>query len=1027
MDANPILEAFGNAKTVRNNNSSRFGKFTELHFKVSSEKVAELSGASIETYLLEKSRLVSQQKTERSFHIFYQLLAGKPAGVAFSKANAGDYSYLSRGGCVAIDGVDDSNEFSDMSRALTGLGVDSSEQTAIWSVLLSLLELGDITFEKTSKPDDAARLDAPGLAALGRAAAMLGLSADAVQAAMLNRVMAVGGGERITIALKTAEAGEARDSLAKYIYGELFNWLVTRVNASVPGTGADKFIGILDISGFEIFDANSFEQFCINFANEKIQQYFDLQILQQEQEIYELEGLRYRKVEYKDNQPLIDLVESKRVGVFALLDEACLVPRSSDATFSVNVHGAHSSNQYLSKPKVGKAVKKRLMDSEAFVINHFAGEVVYETKHFLAKNNDTIHDELINILADSSTKFVSSLFAKEVDEDTTYGPSGGRFKSVSKQFNTQLQSLMAKLNVTTSHFIRCIKPNAEQKPRKFDPNSVMTQLRYSGMCAALQLMQAGFPTRISFLELKSLYSPKMPAMLARLNPITFCEALLVALDLNGGSDFQMGLTKVFFRPGKLALLDQLTSATPENVDAIVRKVRKWLARKRFLQAAQAVRSTHRLMKAIEGMRAFRRIRKAANVMVRIVRVFKPMVVRIRRKLYSDEVLAKRRAEEEARKKKEEEEKARKEAEEEARRKAEEERLRLAEEERRRKIAEEKQRQEEERRALEATVAALQSETAQLAAQAEQERATSADKAEADRQALAALQTRLESERAAAEERIAALTAAAEGDKGALMTDMQRVVAEKTAAEVMIGDLTESSRAKASELEALTARYSDQQAALQAAEGKAAGLEANLAATTATLATRDAELEEKGKENLELTSVVENMTALASRLKTQLDESERTGDGLAEMLRNEQHAREDDTQLHSNKLAELAAAAADLAAVNEAKIGGLKSDKVALEARIEKAETRNKEHERREAALEQQLAEGDDARKELDATLADTSKKLGGVAAKKESLETEKVAIIQFYYPLCAVIFYFCVAPSSCCIGLTVDGFHRQMH
>lgn len=284
----------------------------------------------------------------------------------------------------------------------------------------------------------------------------------------------------------------------------------------------------------------------------RIQQYFNSQILQQEQEIYELEGLRFRKVEYEDNQPVIDVAEDKKTGVFALLDEACLMPRSSDQTFTTTVHSKHFGSKFLAAPVNRRGVKKRLLEDEAFVVLHFAGEVTYETARFLDKNNDTIHDELLAVLSGSKNPFVRELVPVTEAEECLYGPSGGRFKSVSANFNGQLQKLMEVLRKTTSHFIRCIKPNEQQQPMLLEPSNVMTQLRYSGMCAALVLMQAGFPTRVSFQDLYDRYKPHMPRQLLKLKPITFCEAILVALDLDGGRDFQMGLTKVFFRPGKLA-------------------------------------------------------------------------------------------------------------------------------------------------------------------------------------------------------------------------------------------------------------------------------------------------------------------------------------------------------------------------------------------------------------------------------------------------------------------------------------------
>ena len=459
-----------------------------------------------------------------------------------------------------------------------------------------------------------------------------------------------------------------------------------------------RTIGILDISGFEIFELNSFEQLCINHANEKIQQYFNGQILRQEQEIYEMEGLRFRRVEYMDNQDIIDLVEERRMGILSLLNEECVMPKATDKTFSIKVHTIHAGNEFLAKPKHAKK-KKRLNDDEAFVLKHFAGEVVYETARFLDKNNDTIHDDLTSLLTRSSVPFVAALFPRQDDDESTYGATGGRFKSISSKFLQQLGSLMSRLSRTTSHFIRCIKPNSMQQPGVFAPAEVLVQLRYSGMCAALLLMQAGFPTRISFEDLYQRYAPRMPAVLAKLKPMVFSEALLVALDLNGGRDFQMGLTKIFFRPGKLAFMDELTSSAGDSHDAIVRKVRKWLAHKRFYGAGYAVVAIHRLGYNIRNIRALHRMRRFARFVVRVARVWLGLLRRVRSRLYSEEVLRQRREEEERRRHAEEEERRRREEEETRRRMEEEEARRRVEEEARRKREEQRRKEEEARLAI----------------------------------------------------------------------------------------------------------------------------------------------------------------------------------------------------------------------------------------------------------------------------------------------------------------------------------------
>jgi len=336
--------------------------------------------------------------------------------------------------------------------------------------------------------------------------------------------------------------------------------------------------------------------------------------------------------------------------------------------------------------------------------------VIYETKNFLMKNDGSLHADLEQILKVSKIKFFSSMFTAndgQDEEETKYGQTGGRFKSVGGKFQSQLTNLMTILGKTTSHFIRCIKPNGKQKPDLFVSPEVMTQLRYSGMCTALILMQAGFPTRISFEDLYERYSAKMPPAIARLKPITFCEALLVALDLNGGKDFQMGLTKVFFRSGKLQFLDDLMSDSTDAITAVVGKVKKWLARKRFHAAIWAVVSINRFGKLIDKVRLVRRFRRAVRFHVRGIRIWVACLNGVRKRIYSEAILAKKREEEERRKEAERlaEQQRR---EEEERRKREEEEARLkAEEEARRKAEEIKRKEEEARKALENKMKELQ--------------------------------------------------------------------------------------------------------------------------------------------------------------------------------------------------------------------------------------------------------------------------------------------------------------------------------
>ena len=879
LDANPILEAFGNAKTLRNDNSSRFGKFTALHFKDDGENVVSLVGASIETYLLEKSRLLARQPGERGFHAFYQLLSGL-RGIAPNIKAATAYSYLNAGGGVShVDGLNDGVEFVVVAEAMSRLGMTNVEIASVWECLFALLELGNVAFESAdgSTHSDAAKMTTAGKASLDAVAAHLSIEAAVMTARFSNREMKVRG-DTIMKPLSAVEAVYARDAFAKYTYGQLFSWLVARVNMSVPGEDAARFIGILDISGFEIFYKNSFEQFCINYANERIQQYFNQSLLQQEQETYELEGLRFRKVEYEDNQDIIDLIDGGRYSIFSLIDEACLMPRATDKTFSEKVHTVHEREEALMVPKFSKAGGKRLKEDEAFVLRHFAGDVTYEADGFLDKNNDTIHDSLLEVLSESSSTFVTELRPNESDNedesDAKFGPQGGRFKSVSARFSAQLKELMTTLNSTNSHFIRCIKPNQEQKPQVLDRHGVMTQLRYSGMCAALLLMQAGFPTRISFDDLYKQYAPKMPRTLQNLKPQMFCEALLVALDLHGGRDFQVGLTKVFFRPGKLGLIDELTTGTGQGVAAIIKKVRHWVARRRWYSVIHAVKALCHVENLVKGFRSLCEFRRAANIMLYITRGTKHWIRMVRERIYSEGEMKKKKEAEALRKKKQDEERAQLAADAEAKRLAEVERLQVEEEAKRAKIAEEKRRVEEERSALQQRIDQLAESNATEHSFFQEE----ADKHDATRAQLAAEEAAL----AAVKLQLAAseVATAAEVEKvGELKQELEagKALLEQTKAE------HEAAAAAAIEREEMLTAASQERAAkaeITATTRQATAIkvvEAAAAAQVAQLEAQIAVLEdklEKETHELEIAGVaIEKLREQAKGLEAKVAETQ----------------------------------------------------------------------------------------------------------------------------------------------------------
>uniref|UniRef100_A0A674GL05 Unconventional myosin-VI n=1 Tax=Taeniopygia guttata TaxID=59729 RepID=A0A674GL05_TAEGU len=606
VEANPLLEAFGNAKTVRNNNSSRFGKFVEIHFNEKNSVV----GGFVSHYLLEKSRICVQGKEERNYHIFYRLCAGAPEDIRekLYLSSPDNFRYLNRGctrffanketdkqilqnrkspeylkeGSLKDPLLDDHGDFNRMCTAMKKIGLDDEEKLDLFRVVAGVLHLGNIDFEEAGSTSGGCTPRARSQAALERCAALLGLDEEDLRGSLTSRVMltTAGGakGTVIKVPLKVEQANNARDALAKTVYSHLFDHVVKRVNQCFPFETSSFFIGVLDIAGFEYFEHNSFEQFCINYCNEKLQQFFNERILKEEQELYQKEGLGVNEVRYVDNQDCIDLIEAKLVGVLDILDEENRLPQPSDQHFTSVVHQKHKDHFRLSIPRKSKlAVHRNIRDDEGFIIRHFAGAVCYETMQFVEKNNDALHMSLQSLICESKDKFVRQLFETNTNNNKDPKQKAGKlsFISVGNKFKTQLNLLLEKLHSTGSSFIRCIKPNLKMTSHHFEGGQILSQLQCSGMVSVLDLMQGGFPSRASFHELYNMYKKYLPEKLARLDPRLFCKALFKALGLNE-NDYKFGLTKVFFRPGKFAEFDQIMKSDPDHLAELVKRVNRWL-------------------------------------------------------------------------------------------------------------------------------------------------------------------------------------------------------------------------------------------------------------------------------------------------------------------------------------------------------------------------------------------------------------------------------------------------------------------
>lgn len=606
VEANPLLEAFGNAKTVRNNNSSRFGKFVEIHFNEKSSVV----GGFVSHYLLEKSRICVQGKEERNYHIFYRLCAGASEDIRerLHLSSPDNFRYLNRGctryfanketdkqilqnrktpehlkaGSLKDPLLDDHGDFIRMCTAMKKIGLDDEEKLDLFRVVAGVLHLGNIDFEEAGSTSGGCNLKNKSAQSLEYCAELLGLDQDDLRVSLTTRVMltTAGGtkGTVIKVPLKVEQANNARDALAKTVYSHLFDHVVNRVNQCFPFETSSYFIGVLDIAGFEYFEHNSFEQFCINYCNEKLQQFFNERILKEEQELYQKEGLGVNEVHYVDNQDCIDLIEAKLVGILDILDEENRLPQPSDQHFTSAVHRKHKDHFRLSIPRKSKlAVHRNIRDDEGFIIRHFAGAVCYETTQFVEKNNDALHMSLESLICESRDKFVRELFESSTNNNKDTKQKAGKlsFISVGNKFKTQLNLLLDKLRSTGASFIRCIKPNLKMTSHDFEGAQILSQLQCSGMVSVLDLMQGGFPSRASFHELYNMYKKYMPDKLARLDPRLFCKALFKALGLNE-VDYKFGLTKVFFRPGKFAEFDQIMKSDPYHLAELVKRVNHWL-------------------------------------------------------------------------------------------------------------------------------------------------------------------------------------------------------------------------------------------------------------------------------------------------------------------------------------------------------------------------------------------------------------------------------------------------------------------
>ncbi|CAN4102059.1 unnamed protein product [Withania somnifera] len=594
LESNPVLEAFGNAKTVRNNNSSRFGKFVEIQF----DQRGRISGAAVRTYLLERSRVCQVSDPERNYHCFYMLCAAPTKDIQRYKLdNPRSFHYLNQSNCYQLDGVDDSKEYLATRRAMDVVGISLEEQDAIFRVVAAILHLGNIEFTKGKEMDSSAPKDEKSRFHLRTAAELFMCDMKALEDSLCKRVI-VTRGETITKWLDPEAAAISRDALAKVVYSRLFDWLVDKINNSIgQDPNSKSLIGVLDIYGFESFKTNSFEQFCINLTNEKLQQHFNQHVFKMEQEEYTKEEIDWSYIEFIDNQDILDLIEKKPGGIIALLDEACMFPRSTHETFAHKLYQTFQNHKRFRKPKLARS---------DFTICHYAGDVTYQTELFLDKNKDYVVAEHQALLRASKCSFASGLFPKSVEESSKQS----KFSSIGSSFKQQLQSLLETLSSTEPHYIRCVKPNNLLKPSIFENHNVLQQLCCGGVMEAIRISCAGYPTRRPFYEFLDRFGILSPEVLdGSMDEVTACTRLLEKVGLQG---YQIGKTKVFLRAGQMAELDsRRTEVLGRSASIIQRKVRSHMARRNFTLLRQLAIRMQSMCRGELARRVYEGLRREA--------------------------------------------------------------------------------------------------------------------------------------------------------------------------------------------------------------------------------------------------------------------------------------------------------------------------------------------------------------------------------------------------------------------------------
>lgn len=649
LQSNPLLEAFGNAKTIRNDNSSRFGKFIKIFYRDD----GTISGATTSHFLLEKSRIVGCADSERNYHIFYQICAGMSPDEkkALKLKNAVDYYYLNQGNCIQVPEINDKKDYKELVEAMGTVGIAPDIQKTIFTLVACVLHLGNMEFTENAKLE--AQIAKP--EAVNDLAELMMVAPAELEFALTKRTMSAGArGSVAEISLSAVEANKSRNGLAKDIFSKIFDWLVSQINNSTKQISQDssgnsvsgmpsvsKFIGILDIFGFESLQFNSFEQLCINYTNEMLQQQFNQHVFVYEQEVYVEEGIDFSRLEFQDNGPCLDLIDKKPLGILPLLDEqAMLGRRASDENFIQKLNQTHlpqgklpeGAIQYYSKPRFAQ---------DQFTINHYAGEVTYHVTGFLEKNDDSLHNDLISLMDASKCEFLRGLFPIAAAASANGGgagagnplrkpirKAGGKMTgtmTVGRKFRDQMADLMLELKATAPSFVRCVKPNNLRFPQGWNASLILNQLIYLGVMETVRIRRSGFPVRRSFEEFHQKYqilTRKIKVSKEKRATMTdkeYCEVILRFIDRE---NWQMGHKKVFLRDSQLRILDnEARKITQDAAIQIQKHVRRMVQRKKYLLMREKVILIQASVRMYLAKQHFKRMRRRITKLNALARQF----------------------------------------------------------------------------------------------------------------------------------------------------------------------------------------------------------------------------------------------------------------------------------------------------------------------------------------------------------------------------------------------------------------------